>query len=216
MLLVVRRRSRSRCDRPEPTVVLAVGAGCEEQRVGARFGTAAQSQGPQPVDRQRASVEAAHLTKKIPVRVEYIDPAVAEIADQDIPAKAAEGQRGPRNAPGRVQRATRGKPLKQMAVGVEDIDKAVALTGDIDIFCRVLLGVGHKQIAVDILDAEWGKAGRDVRIREAAVGCRGCEQAARSGWRPEHVDRPGAEVGGEKKRSVDVDAESETLVDGAV
>ena len=52
-----------------------------------------QSQGPQPVDRQRASVEAAHLTKKIPGRVEYIDAAVAEIADKDIPAKAAEGQR---------------------------------------------------------------------------------------------------------------------------
>ena len=134
-----------------------------------------QSQGPQPVDRQRASVEAAHLTKKIPGRVEYIDPAVAEIADKDIPAKAAEGQRGPRNAPGRVQRATRGKVPDQMAVGVEDIDKAVALTGDIGIPCRVLLGVGHKEIAIDILDAEWGKAVRDFRIRKASVGRRGCE-----------------------------------------
>jgi hypothetical protein len=85
------------------------------------------------------SGEVAQLTKKIPGRVEYIDPTVAEIAHQDIPAEAAEGQRGPCNAPGRVQRATRGKALKQMAVGVEDIDKAVALTGDIDIFAAFCL-----------------------------------------------------------------------------
>ena len=63
----------------------------------------------------------------------------------------------------------------QMAVGVEDIDKAVALTGDIDIFRRVLLGIGHKQIAVDALDAEWSKAVRDIRIRKASVGRRGCK-----------------------------------------
>src|ERR1700726_2774829 len=98
----------------------------------------------------------------MPGRVEYIDPAVAEIAHQDIPAEAAKGRRGLRNAPRRVQRAMRGKAPDQMAVGIEDIDKAVALTGDIDILCRVLLGVGHKQIAIDILDAERGKAGRDV------------------------------------------------------
>jgi hypothetical protein len=62
-----------------------------------------------------------------------------------------------------------------MAIGIEDIDKAVALTGNIGIPCRVLLGVGHKQIAIDILDAEWGKAVRDFRIRKASVGRRGCE-----------------------------------------
>ena len=55
VLLVVRRVGRRR-DRPELTVVLVVGAGCKEQRVGARFGTAAQCQGPQPIDRQRFSV----------------------------------------------------------------------------------------------------------------------------------------------------------------
>jgi hypothetical protein len=57
VLLVGRRVGRWR-DRPELTVVLVVGTGGEEQRVGARFGTAAQSQGPQPIDRQRSSVEA--------------------------------------------------------------------------------------------------------------------------------------------------------------
>src|SRR4029077_15084 len=96
-VLLVGRRVGRRRDRPELTVVLVVGAGREEQRVGARFGTAAQSQGPQPIDRQRSSVEAAQLITKIPDRVEYIDPAVAEIAHQDIPAEAAEGRRGLRN-----------------------------------------------------------------------------------------------------------------------
>jgi uncharacterized protein (TIGR03118 family) len=33
---------------------------------------------------------------------------------------------------------------------------------------------------------------------------------------PEHVDRPGAKVGGKEEPSVDVDTESETFVDGAV
>ena len=172
MLFVARRVHRGR-DRPKPTVVLVVRAGCEEQRVGARFGAAAQSQGPQLIDRQRLSVDAAQLAAKIPGRAVGIDPAVAKIADQDIRAEAAEGKRGPRNAPGRVQRAARGKAPEQMAVGVEDIDKAVALTGDIVMLCRVLLG--NKQLAIDILDAECGKAARDIRIRKASVGGLRCE-----------------------------------------
>jgi hypothetical protein len=35
-------------------------------------------------------------------------------------------------------------------------------------------------------------------------------------WGAEHVDRPGAGVGGKEERSVDVDTECETFVDGAV
>ena len=46
-VLLVGRRVGRRRDRPEQTVVLAVGTGREKQRVGARFGTAAQGQGPQ-------------------------------------------------------------------------------------------------------------------------------------------------------------------------
>ena len=44
-VLLVGRRVGRRRDRPELTVVLVVGAGREEQRVGARFGTAAQRSG---------------------------------------------------------------------------------------------------------------------------------------------------------------------------
>jgi hypothetical protein len=139
------------------------------------FGTAAQSQGPQLFYSQRFSTDAAQPTAKIPGRVISIDRAVAEIADQDIRIEAAEGKRSPRNAPGRVQRAMRGKTQEQMAVGVKGIDKAVALTGDIGILYRVLLGVGHKQLAIDILDAEWGKVAWDLRIRKASVGRLGCE-----------------------------------------
>src|SRR5438105_3642340 len=70
----------------------------------------------------------------------------------------------------------------------------------------ILLCVGDKQIAVDILDAERREAGGERGISEAAV----------AGYKLvvviEDVDRPGVEVGGEEKYAIRICAEHQTLV----
>ena len=62
-----------------------------------------------------------------------------------------------------------------MAVGVEHVNKPVPRTRHIGILLRILLRIGHKEIAIDVLDAKRREARRDLRIREASVGRRGGE-----------------------------------------
>src|SRR5271167_2196014 len=97
-----------------------------------------------------------------------------------------------------------------MSVGVENIDKAVARPRHVVMLFPVLFRIGDEEIAVDILNAERRKAGRDARILEASIG--GCRHvkarlaAGRGGGK--HVNRPAAEVGGEEEDASDVDPDS--------
>jgi len=50
-----------------------------------------------------------------------------------------------------------------MAIGVERIDKAVAPARHVVMLLRVLYGIGHKEVAIDVLDAERREARRDAR-----------------------------------------------------
>src|SRR6516165_12603426 len=217
-----------RGDRTEKTVGLAVGTGCEIKRVGARFRATAEGQGPQTVDGDPLAVRVPELAQEIPVGVEHVDPAVTEIADEDVAAEPAKGLGCPCDAPGRVQSTARGEAPEQMAFGVEDIDKAAALAGVVVVLCRVLLGVGHEQIAIDVLDAERSIAERDIRIGKVSVGGYWDIKAggATGGGGAVHFDRPGAEVGDIEQDEVGhvggsdgdaggVDAGGETLVNGA-
>src|ERR1700719_4635293 len=97
-----------------------------------------------------------------------------------------------------------------MAVGIEHVNKAVAGTGRIVMLCRILQRIGHKEIAVDVLDAERGVAGRDFGIFEAAIG---------GYWfivMVKDIDRAASKVGREEKDSVRVSAENEPFVDWAI
>src|SRR6266849_1510431 len=204
-----------RGDRAEQAVALAVGAGGEKERVGARGAAAAQRQGPQAVDRQRLAVAAVELVDEVPALVEGVDPAVAEIADQDVAAEAAEGEGGARHGPGRIEVPVAGEAPQQVAVGVEHIDEAAARAGDVVVLLRVLLGIGHEEIAVEVLDAERREARGDHRIGEAAVG-RGAGEGAAGGVGAVDLDRAGAEIGREQEHAMHIDAGGEALVDGAV
>src|SRR6266481_1486744 len=104
---------------------------------------------------------------------------------------------------------------QSMAVGIEDIHKAMAWPRHVVVFLSVLFRVGHEQVAIDVRDAKRRVAGGNIGIGEAAVRSRGREQAVRAG-RPEYIDRPGAEVGRVQEPSLGAQAEHETLVDGAV
>src|SRR6516165_4018268 len=101
-----------------------------------------------------------------------------------------------------------------MAVGIEDVDKAVAWTRHVVVLCRVLFRIGDEEIAIDGLDAERRIAGRDIRIDEPPIGCReGKLPVGAVGT--EHIDRSGIKVGREEEKAVDVDAVSKALVDSA-
>src|SRR3984957_3903937 len=103
-----RQRSTSfivRGDRPKQTIGLVIRTGSEVERVGARFRAAAQGQGPQAVDNNRPAVHVLEWTQEFPVGIEYVDPAVAEIADQDVAAEPPKGGRRPCDAPWGIQRS---------------------------------------------------------------------------------------------------------------
>ncbi len=70
---------------------------------------------------------------------------------------------------GRIQRSAAGETPQQISIGIEDVDKAVARTSYVVMLCRVLLGVGDEEIAIDVLNAEGRKTGRDVRVSEVTV-----------------------------------------------
>jgi hypothetical protein len=46
------------------------------------------------------------------LRVEHIDLAVAEVADEDVVAEPAKGEGCPRDAPGRVKESAAGEALQ--------------------------------------------------------------------------------------------------------
>src|SRR5262252_5351680 len=88
-----------------------------------------------------------------------------------------------------------------MPVGVEYIDKTVARSGDIGLLCRVLLRIGHEEIAVDILDAERREPGRDSGSRKAATSSHQVIVMV------EDIDRSGPKVSREQEHAIDVNAE---------
>ena len=103
-----------------------------------------------------------------------------------------------------------------MAIGVKNIDKAITCACHVVMLCRVLLGVGHEEIAVDVLDAEGRKTARNIRIHEAAIsGYWDVHTIAAGGGGAEHVDSSGIEVSCEEKDALGVGAEDEALVNRA-
>src|SRR6516162_2655957 len=200
---------RRRRDRAEKAVSLAVGAGREVKRVGARVLPAAEGQGPQSVDGDRLPLEVAHRTEKISVRVERIDPSVAEIPDENVAAESSESIGCARNAPRRIQRPTGSEALEQIPASVKHVDKAVARPRDVVMLCCVLLRVGDEQIAVDVLNAERRKAWRNLRIGKSAIrGALGISVI-------KHVDRTGAEIGRKEEDALGIDSKDETFVNRA-
>lgn len=96
---------------------------------------------------------------EVPVRLpgappEGVDPAVAEVADQQLPAELTEVGRCLGQAPRRVEGVPGGHAPQEGAVGPEGADEAEAVAGDLILGVGILLGVGHEDRAVDVLDPE--------------------------------------------------------------
>src|SRR2546421_5649379 len=91
-----------------------------------------KAQSPQAVNSDRAAARPAELALELAGRrVIGVDPAVAEVADQDVAAEGAEGRRRQGHRPGRVELSAADKPLEQVAVRCEDVDESVAGAGSV-------------------------------------------------------------------------------------
>ena len=148
-------------------------------------------------------------------QVERVDPAIAEVADQQVVAEAPEARRRQRDAPRRVQRPTAGEVANQAAVRIEHDDHSQSVPSR----ARrrrprvlVLLGVGHEQIAVDVLNAERREMARNIRL-ELALQLALRDRVLVQGI--EHVDLAVVEVGGVQQVLLAVGGERQPLVDGA-
>src|SRR6266699_3252957 len=127
----------------------------------------AGNRSPHALDGDRAAV-VSQLAEELAGRgVEGVDPAVAEVSDQDVAAEGSEGGRRQRHRPRGVEPILAGEPLQQVAVRREDVDKAIAWPGVVIVFGRVLFGEGDVQVAADVVDAERGEASRDGGVGEA-------------------------------------------------
>src|SRR5207302_11481241 len=113
-------------------------------------------------------------------------------------------------------RSAAGKALEQISIGIVDIDEPVTRTGYVIVLCAVLECIGDEEIAIDILDTERGKTGREIRIGETPTNlCAGRWPKTSRAIAGKNVDLSAAEVGREEEDAMSVGAENEALVDGA-
>src|SRR6476620_11330452 len=111
------------CDRAEEPVGLVVDAGGEVQRVriAVRAGVA-ELECPEPVDRELpvlcGAERAAVLEAAVPHLRVGVDLPVAEVADQQVAAKAAERLRRLREPPRGVELPVLGYPTQELPVEV--------------------------------------------------------------------------------------------------
>src|SRR5947209_6957688 len=114
-------------------MLLAAGAGREEDRAGGVRQSQAELQTPDAGDVDGCAAAVAHgAEESARVEVEGVHGAVAEVADQQGIVKLAEAlERRPRHAPGRVELALADEPLQQVPLRVEDVDETVARPGDV-------------------------------------------------------------------------------------
>src|SRR5207249_6383543 len=156
----------------EEAVILVVGAGGEEERVGRPVvrRSLAELERPEAVDRQRAAVRSSQLAARLeaPVRLalESRDPTVTEVPDEEIAAEAPERGRRHREAPGRVQLPAGRYAPEERPARVELVHEAEPRPRDVVLPVGVLLRVCDEDVAADVLDSERREARWDTRIDE--------------------------------------------------
>src|SRR6516164_3921725 len=111
-------------DTPKEPVGAIVGSRGEEQSVVALSRRVfAKRESPQARHGEDGPVRAAQRAVRLSGRrIKHIDLAVAEVAYEQQPAKAAEVRRSKSHAPGCVERAPDDQLPDKTAVGVEDVD----------------------------------------------------------------------------------------------
>src|SRR2546426_11997424 len=103
----------------------------------------------------------------------------------------------------------RGHALNELAIGIKNINEAVALPRYVIVLVLVLFGIGDIELAVQILDVEGGKPGGDFRVKE------GKRENNRSKFPVEYVDPASMEIGSVEKIASGTAADGQPFVDRA-
>src|SRR6266545_2276510 len=159
-------------DLAEVAVLLVVRPRGEIESVGrAGAGAVAEANAPQPVD-DEVSVVAAQAATVTPfaflVFAVGVDPAIAEVADEQTAPESAEVRRRHCDAPRGVQLTMRGHRRDEIAVGIEFAHETVTLSRDV-IHPR-FQRVGDENRVADGLDAERAIPRWDRVVLEFAGG----------------------------------------------
>ena len=179
-------------------MLLIVGASSEKEDVGwpTIEAAIAEPQCPETVNRDPLAIGTSELAVEVEVITLLpicIDTAITKVAHKQIIAEAAEIRRGEDQPPGRVELTVRSHALEEVAVGIEDINEAVALACDVIVLVGILFGIGDIEVAVQVLDVEGGKSGGDTWVRE------GPGEAGRLKVLVEHVDGASMEISSVEK-----------------
>ncbi len=202
-----------RSDFAEETVTLILNACGEEELVGvSRYKAIAEGQSPKALNGDGMALTTAKLTvERVARELEASDVTVAEIAHKQVAGELSEVIWSQRQAPGRVERAPRGKPLEEATLEVEDTNKSVPWALDVVVSLGVLQGKGDIQLAIDVPNAE-GSEPRVCGVR----GNRGVgERIHKAEFPVVHFHHTVAKVGGINKVPRAIIADGKTLVDGA-
>src|SRR6202041_2026012 len=117
--------------RTEQSVRFVIQACAEEQGVGRRRSSvgiqrASKRQRPETVVNQRAAVRTRQRAEPLArFRIERVERAVTEIADENVIGELAEGRRRHRDAPRRIEMPMLREASQQIAVHIEDVDEAM-------------------------------------------------------------------------------------------
>ena len=163
-----------------------------------------RSKAPSSRRLQRAGVDERPARGRL-VRV---DPAIAEVAHEQIPAEGPEVIGDLRPAPRRVQISTARHATEEATAPVELVDEATSGAGGLVLRRGVLLRVRDEHGAADGLDAERRVAVREPRVGEGPRAPHAVEVAV------EHVDRGVVEIGRVQEIALRGRGDREPLVDG--
>src|SRR2546425_3784637 len=138
----------------------------------ARTGPVPEADTPEPVDSERLAVLPAKLALVLELavllRLEDVDPAVAEVADEQVTARLAEVGRGHGETPRRIQLPVLRHACEQRTTGPVLVDNAEPVAVDLVLSVGVLLGIRDEDVAVHVLDPERRVPLRELRVDEPA------------------------------------------------
>jgi hypothetical protein len=178
----------------------------------------AKNQSPQTWngDQGRAGTIPQLTQKSAGSHIESADVSIAEVADKQRIAEGAKVGGSDCQSPGGVKRglcasrrAAGCEAAQEIAIRVEDIDKAAADPCDIVMLLRVLPGVGNEKSPTDILYAERRETGRKIRIRERAGQNDGGEVLV------EHIDRTCSKICRKEEVAGRIGADRQPFIDGS-
>src|SRR5262249_30871237 len=145
-----------------------------------------------------------------------VDVAVAEVANEYVPAELAEAGWRHRRADRRVEQSARGEAADEVAVGIELVDKAVAHAGAVVLPVGGLLGVSDEQRAIKVLDSKGSEIAGDGVGPRSRVDERARAEMDEVRVRVENIDGAVVEVGRENKCPLSVRSQGQELVDRAI